>query len=308
VLHLVDTDGNLLSLTQALDRVDVTRCAQHKAGHRRANSVGVELLKRDALDDALACFVASLRHKMDFPPALYGVGETFARRASGSGFELAKLSYEGALSIWPHYVDAHIALGDAWSRIRGDRVRAETHYKRAVDLRPRDALSWEALANNQRERGAHALSIETYTRAIDSIGNGSAGLLYGFARTLRASGKYDECVQKCNKALDIASEYGQAWHLLALCSLDAAGGHRASDADVEMYFQKAVELEPEFAAHHVDLAWHMYNISAGERIDAARDVIAAGKKAELYADERGVFETLAQAFASSTKAQPRDEL
>ena len=294
--------------TQALDRVDATKCKQHKAGHRRANSAGLELLKRDALDDALSCFVASLRHKMDFPPALYGVGETFVRRAHGSGFELAKLAYDGALTIWPHYVDAHIALGDAWARVRGDRARAETHYKRAVELRSRDALSWEALANNQRERGALESSVETYTRAIEIVGNGSAGLFYGFAKTLRASGRYEACAEKCHKALDIASEYGQAWHLLALCSLDITRGDRAPDADVEMYLRKAVELEPEFAAHHVDLAWHMFNASAGERVNDARDAIAAGEKAELYDDERGVFETLSRAFTSATTTAPRDEL
>ena len=52
----------------------------------------------------------------------------------------------------------------------------------------------------------------------------------------------------------------------------------------------------------------MFNASAGERVNDARDAIAAGEKAELYDDERGVFETLSRAFTSATTTAPRDEL
>ena len=90
------------NLHAALSTVDVSKCPEHKSGHRRANTAGNAHLKRGAHDTALACYVAALSSKMNFPPALYGVGEPFARRAPG-GFELARESFELALRHWPEY-------------------------------------------------------------------------------------------------------------------------------------------------------------------------------------------------------------
>merc|ERR1719329_1272513 len=123
------------TLHAALSTVDVSKCPEHKSVHRRANTAGNAHLKRGAHDTALACYVAALSSKMNFPPALYGVGETFARRAPG-GFELARESFELALRHWPEYADAAIALGDLWSAVRGDRARAETYYARATKAKP----------------------------------------------------------------------------------------------------------------------------------------------------------------------------
>ena len=62
------------------------------------------------LDIAEACYLGALRHKNDFPMALYGLGEVHTQAEDRD--DLAEAAYRLAIENWPEYVDAYIALGD----------------------------------------------------------------------------------------------------------------------------------------------------------------------------------------------------
>ena len=240
---------------------------------------------------ALACYVAALNSKMNFPPAYYGLGETFAKRAP-NGFELARESYELALKHWPEYIDANIALGDLWARTRGDRSRAEVYFLSATRLRPDDALAWESLAQNQVEDGRLDNALKTYDGAIERIRE-SPGLYFGRGTVHQKKENFQACVNDAEHALKIASEFGQAYHLLALCSSEMIGPDSPSATDLEMYFRQAIRFEPEFAAHFLDFAWFLYNDG---RLREARDVLDKALDNPLSDEERTKFEHDAREF------------
>ena len=290
-----------------LSNVDIGACPDHNSGHRRANTAATTYLKRGELDQALACFVAALSSKQNFPPALYGIGETFAKRTP-SGFEMARESYELSLKHWPEFVDAHIALGDLWAD-RGDRTRAEMHYESATKTRPKDALAWDALARNQMNDGRLDQAVETYDTAIDSVVNEVPGLYFSRGRAQLLREEFEACANDASHALKTSSQFGQAYHLLAVCSLKLSGPNAPSTNDVETYFRQATQLEPEFADHFLDFARFVYDDDHARESEARR-IIEIGLEGDLEDGERAKLEdglSKFNEFVTSTKAS-RDEL
>jgi len=302
--HLVyPTNGNSID-AQALATVNISMCPEVKAGHRRANSAADAYLKRGKDELALACYVAALSSKANFPPALYGIGETFAKKTP-SGFELARESYELALKHWPEYVDARIALGDLWATSRGDRSRAESYYRGAVKTRPGDALAWESLAQNQVEDGRLDEALKTYDEALEKVRD-APGLYYSRARVQEKRKQYDACVDDASAALKRATEFGQAYHVLAKCSAKLEGPDAPTESDLELYFRQAVKLEPEYAEHHLDLARFLYEMGGSSKLREARAVLDDALNGSLDEKEQSIFEVGAREFEDFVASRTRE--
>ena len=288
-----------------LSTVDISACPEHNAGHRRANTAATTYLKRGELDQALACFVAALSAKQNFPPALYGIGETFAKRTP-SGFEMARESYELSLKHWPEFVDANIALGDLWAD-RGDRTRAEMYYESATKTRPKDALAWDALARNRIDDGRLDQGVEAYDTAIASVENEVPGLYFSRGRAQLLREDFEACAEDASRALKTASQFGQAYHLLAVCSLKLSGPNAPSTNDLETYFRQATQLEPEFADHFIDFARFVYD-DDHTRESEGRRIIEMGLEGDLEDGERTKLEDGLSKFNAYVTKASRDEL
>ena len=304
IRHLVHPTDETSVDTQALATVNIATCPEVKAGHRRANSAADAYLKRGKDELALACYVAALSSKANFPPALYGIGETFAKKTP-SGFELARESYELALKHWPEYVDARIALGDLWANSRGDRSRAESYYRGAVKTRPGDALAWESLAQNQVEDGRLDEALKTYDEAIEKVRD-APGLYYSRARVQEKRKRYEACVDDASAALKRATEFGQAYHVLAKCSAKLEGPDAPTESDLELYFRQAVKLEPEYAEHHLDLARFLYEMGGSAKLREARAVLDDALNGSLDEKEQSIFEVGARAFEDFVASRTRE--
>ncbi|MFO0583926.1 MAG: response regulator [Anaeromyxobacter sp.] len=83
---------------------------------------------------------------------------------SGNHADAAK-AFEEALGIDPFSPEAHAALG-VTLRATGDRFRAMTMLERAVELRPQDLTSLQALANVYDRNGFFRKAIEALERAL----------------------------------------------------------------------------------------------------------------------------------------------
>jgi len=92
----------------------------------------------------------------------YGRGRE-AFRAGDHGAAVA--AFEQALALDPFSPEAHAAMGVAL-RASGDRFRAMTMLERAVELRPHDLTSLQALANVYDRNGFFRKAIEALTRAL----------------------------------------------------------------------------------------------------------------------------------------------
>ena len=131
-----------MPLATHADKPEESLCDRAEEGHRRATTRGNELMKLGEWRSAEACYLAALRHKRDFPMALYGLGEAHAKHEDR--YDLSVHAYELAIQLWPQYVDARVALGDAHLR-RGYKKRARRAHAAAVEVAAADPLAWEAL-------------------------------------------------------------------------------------------------------------------------------------------------------------------
>jgi tetratricopeptide (TPR) repeat protein len=245
-------------------------CAKAEEGHRRATSFGNELLKRGELLKAEACFLSALRHKHDFPMALYGLGEVHV------GHELYGLAIEAytlATQTWPQYVDAFVGLGDVLVLLQKNK-KAEEAYKSAVGVGKTDALAWEALGrfylSHQVKQFKQARV--TYQRALLAVSSGdvSPGLLLGLAESARGAEQFEECVLKADKASSLAPNFARAKFVAGTCRVSAGDVVGAVPN-----FEYAVSVEPEQVEHHVQLAKAL--VTLGKR-DVAEKVLTDGIK------------------------------
>ena len=179
-----------MPLATHADKPEESLCDRAEEGHRRATTRGNELMKLGEWRSAEACYLAALRHKRDFPMALYGLGEAHAKHEDR--YDLSAHAYELAIQLWPQYVDARVALGDAHLR-RGYKKRARRAYAAAVEVAAADPLAWEALGRfylDDAVRDYEQASV-TYRRAALAVpaGGTSPGLLLGLAEAARGAEK-----------------------------------------------------------------------------------------------------------------------
>ena len=200
-----------MPLATHADKPEESLCDRAEEGHRRATTRGNELMKLGEWRSAEACYLAALRHKRDFPMALYGLGEAHAKHEDR--YDLSVHAYELAIQLWPQYVDARVALGDAHLR-RGYKKRARRAYAAAVEVAAADPLAWEALGRfylDDAVRDYEQASV-TYRRAALAVpaGGTSPGLLLGLAEAARGAEKWSECVDKADKAASLAPGFARA--------------------------------------------------------------------------------------------------
>lgn len=218
ILGLTDS----MPLATHADKPEESLCDRAEEGHRRATTRGNELMKLGEWRSAEACYLAALRHKRDFPMALYGLGEAHAKHEDR--YDLSVHAYELAIQLWPQYVDARVALGDAHLR-RGYKKRARRAYAAAVEVAAADPLAWEALGRfylDDAVRDYEQASV-TYRRAALAVpaGGTSPGLLLGLAEAARGAEKWSECVDKADKAASLAPGFARARFVAGACYFES---------------------------------------------------------------------------------------
>jgi len=224
ILGLTDS----MPLATHADKPEESLCDRAEEGHRRATTRGNELMKLGEWRSAEACYLAALRHKRDFPMALYGLGEVHAKHENR--YDLSVNAYELAIQLSPQYVDARVALGDEHLR-RGFKKRARRAYAAAVEVAAADPLAWEALGRfylDDTVRDYEQASV-TYRRAALAVpaGGTSPGLLLGLAEAARGAEKWSECVDKADRAASLAPGFARARFVAGACRL---GGGDAGTA------------------------------------------------------------------------------
>jgi tetratricopeptide (TPR) repeat protein len=231
---------------------------------------------------AEACYLAALRHKRDFPMALYGLGEVHAKH--DDRYDLSVNAYELAISLWPQYVDARVALGDAHLR-RGFKKRARRAYAAAVEVAAADPLAWEALGRfylDDTVRDYEQASV-TYRRAALAVpaGGTSPGLLLGLAEAARGAEKWSECVDKADRAASLAPGFARARFVAGACRL--GGGDAGTAVSV---LRDAVRLDAVVSVEaYTSLASALVELGKdGESSAVLDDGVAAFRLADAASD------------------------
>ena len=271
-----------MPLATHADKPEESLCDRAEEGHRRATARGNELLKTGDWRSAEACYLAALRHKSDFPMALYGLGEVHARY--GDRYSLSVAAYELAIETWPQYVDARVALGDAHLKNKRKK-RARKAYASAVRVAETDPLAWEALGRfylDDAVRDYKQASV-AYRRAALAVPGGgtSPGLTLGIAEAARGAKRWRECVEKAEAAASLAPGFARARFVAGACRL--GGGDAGTAVSV---LRDAVRLDAVVSVEaYTSLASALVELGKdGESSAVLDDGVAAFRLADAASD------------------------
>ena len=150
------------------------------------------------------------------------------------------------------------ALGLALAN-RGRLDEASIHYRRALEIQPRNAE-------------AH----------------------YQLGMVLAGQGRLDEALANYQKALEI-----QPQDALAHYDLGKVLAARSRFAEAAAHYRQAVELQPRYAMAHGALAWLLATSPEASRRNGAEAIEHAKRADQLYGGQPAILDTLAAAYAEA---------
>ena len=190
--------------------------------------------RENRLEQAEQAYAQVLSIQPNHPEALYGLGMLAQQKGE---FSEAEKLLSTAVGVQPNLVKGWFALGNL-RHAQGQLPEAETAYKQAIALRP-DAVSiYNNLGYNLQQQGKWEEAISCYQKAIQLQPN-CVEADVNLGNALHALGKLSP---------DKQAHYAQLNHKLGL------GRQKAGDLQTaEVYFQKALELNPNYGEAYTSL-------------------------------------------------------
>jgi tetratricopeptide (TPR) repeat protein len=221
-------------------------------------------MQRDALDIAHAALESAGNEETR--------SDLLNRLTGATGFdaeidpEFAEKLCREAIAKNPDDVWAHHKLTRIYSVFRKDYAQAESLFRRAIDVDPKFALSWNGLGNVLAETGRKDEAEAAYRKAIELDPN-LVSSLNGLGNVLSNIGRNDEAEAAYRKATELDPRFASPWNNL---------GNLLSNTDrndeAEAAYRKAIELDSKYAYPHSNLAI-MISKDTARRDEARREAI-----------------------------------
>jgi predicted TPR repeat methyltransferase len=193
----------------------------------------------------------------------------------------------------PCSAEIHYELGRIYEAMNNPAGAAEA-YRRSLDLRPEDAVSWNLLGNSLLRLGESSRAADVYRKA-HSLAPGEAGILSNLGMALSLAGMSGEGVACLRKAESMAPD--QAPLGFNLAHVLAADG-RPDEAILQ--YQHVIEADPEFGPAYIDLARVL------KRLGRKEEAVEAIRRASAIDPEKyGRDHLLASEFGTTTETAPR---
>jgi len=127
------------------------------------NNLGIALVERGEVDEAISQYDKSLQLHSDYAQAHYNLGNALLQKGKVAE---AIAQCEEALRLQPNDADAHVALGNAL--LTGQNVdEAIAHYSKALEFRPDDSTAYYNLGNAMLVKGEAAKAVMHYQKALE---------------------------------------------------------------------------------------------------------------------------------------------
>jgi len=229
--------------------------------------------------------------KPNHPMALITLGDVYERLKQ---YEQANAIFDRVPKDAPVRTSADIAIGQNYEQMgRGDEAMA--YLDRLMKERPDDVEVVMALGNVQRSRKKFAEAAETYSRAIELVGQPQRGhwILFFYRGTCYERAKqWDKAEADLKRALELVPESltagkAQVMNYLAYSWVDRS-------ENIDQAFQmltQAVELAPRDGMIIDSLGWAYYRMGRYE--DAVREL---EKAVELKAGDPTINDHLGDAY------------
>lgn len=173
------------------------------------NNIATGLMRRGALEQAIAHFRKAIELKSDFPLANYNLATALV---SHGEFDEAVARLRVVLQEIRDSPNVYFTLGDALAH-RGERNEAMANYRRALALDPTFADAHTNLANLLLEAGELSNAMEHYRNAL-RLQPKNPGAHYNLAVGLVRQGEPDAAIPELRAALEIDPQYPDAQPLL----------------------------------------------------------------------------------------------
>lgn len=175
---------------------------KNPASHRSHNNLGIAILQKGQVDEAIVHYQKALQIKPDFAEAHNNLGK--ALRQAGQVDE-ATIHYKRALEINPDFAEAHYNLGNALLQKRQVN-EATIHYKRALEIKPDYAEAHNNLGMASFQKGqmdeaiTHLeLAIKINPTALDALNNLAWIMAIGNEPSMRNGGRALELAQMADQ-------------------------------------------------------------------------------------------------------------
>jgi protein O-mannosyl-transferase len=173
--------------------------------------LGLSLLNRGQLDDAIFHLQESLKIWPDFSQAHYEIGVALFRKGR---IDEAMAHWQKTLSIHPDDPEAHRSLGNAFlqKRLVGEAV---VHYEKSLEVAPESVATLNNLArvlsicpDAQFRNGSRAIQLAQ--QADQLAGRKNPLVVRTLAAAYAESGRFDNAIDAAQRALQLAIAQGNS--------------------------------------------------------------------------------------------------
>jgi tetratricopeptide (TPR) repeat protein len=163
---------------------------------------------------AAAQFRASTQVDAGIPEPFKALGDLFMSSPRRL-FDQAIEAYQRAITIRPHYADAHVGLGDA-KAAKGENEAAIAHYQKALSLDPLNARVQFALGKiYYSEKGLYYEAVSAYKKAIE-LDQYFLDARMGLGEIYEEKGLYKDAVGEYKKVIELEPKHTAAHYNLAM--------------------------------------------------------------------------------------------
>ncbi len=196
----------------------------------------VFLAKKD-IKAAQNRFKKAIEIEPNNPAAYVALADTYAREKR---FDEAIKEYEAVIAKNPRYLAGYMAVGTLYDQ-KGDGKKAETYYRKALDIKRDFGPAANNLAWNLADRGGNIDEALTYAQIAKEQLPNSAAVMDTLGYIYYLKGSYLNAIAEFQDSL--ARDPGNAVinHHMALAQYKNNDKAKAKD-----YFEKALQLDPNY--------------------------------------------------------------
>ncbi len=229
-----DVAARLMSQALKFDRTDAA-CWSNR---------GLVAAALGHLDEAMICYDQALQLQPDFADAHNNFG--VALQAQGS-FDEAIEQYRLALASNPGMVDAHLNLGTVLNKL-GRYDEASACYRDALSLDPNSAEAHFNAGNAHNARGNHEAAIASFEQAL-ALRPHYAEAHINLGSLIGKLGDYAGAESHYRRAVALKPNPTN------LVCLGGSLGAQGRLDEEEGFYRHALQLAPDYADAHQNLAW-----------------------------------------------------
>jgi tetratricopeptide (TPR) repeat protein len=208
------------------------------------NNLGIALLNKGQLDEAIRQYQEVVRLTPDSPEAHYNLGIGLGRKGK---IDEAISQYEEAIRLKSDYVEPHNNLGNALLS-KGQIDEAIRQFQEAIRLQPDSPEAHYNLGTGLGRKGKIDEAIRQYEEAI-RLKSDYAEPHNNLGTCLAMKGNIDEAIRQFQEAVRLTPDYTDAHNNLGVCL-----AMKGKIDEAIRQFQEAIRLKPDYADARDNLA------------------------------------------------------